>query len=403
MSAASSRTRALRLICGAAGATLLVGSLVACSAEPADTAAPGDTTVEETTAPGPVEVTSNVSDSAPVTVDKFVEVTATGGTLTKVSVDPAEGEAVPGKVNTAGTSWLATARLEPGTTYTITAATVNSGGSAATDTSTFTTEDLALAEQTYASIAPLDGETVGVGMPVVVNFDIAVENRAEFEKHMTITSTPTQQGTWHWASDSQVHYRPAKYWQTGTDVTVDLDINALPAGNGIYGQDSRKISFHVGDEVISKVDSKSHQMKSYINGELVKTMPITTGKDGFITRSGVKVVMQKFRTKRMNSETIGIPANSAEGYDLDNVEYALRVTSSGEFLHAAPWSVGSQGHANVSHGCTGMSTADAKWFYEHSNRGDVVEFTGTDRPMTLYNGYGDWNASFADYSEGSAL
>ena len=61
----------------------------------------------------------------------------------------------------------------------------------------------------------------------------------------------------------------------------------------------------------------------------------------------------------------------------------MRVTYSGEFIHAAPWSVGSQGNANVSHGCTGMSTANADWLYHMTMRGDVVEYTGTDRPMTL--------------------
>ena len=105
----------------------------------------------------------------------------------------------------------------------------------------------------------------------------------------------------------------------------------------------------------------------------------------------------------MNSETVGIAADSADGYDIDNVEYAMRVTYSGEFVHAAPWSVGSQGHANVSHGCTGMSTANADWLYDMTERGDVVEYTGTDRPMTLTNGYGDWNESFATVPQGSAL
>ena len=57
----------------------------------------------------------------------------------------------------------------------------------------------------------------------------------------------------------------------------------------------------------------------------------------------------------------------------------MRVTYSGEFIHAAPWSVGSQGCANVSHGCTGMSTDNADWLYHMSVRGDVVEYVGTDR------------------------
>src|SRR5688500_9667472 len=105
----------------------------------------------------------------------------------------------------------------------------------------------------------------------------------------------------------------------------------------------------------------------------------------------------------MHSETVGIPAGDPEASDIDDVEYAMRLTYSGEFIHAAPWSVGSQGAANVSHGCTGMSTENAKWLYDMTLRGDVVEYTGTDRPMEPDNGYGDWNIDYASYAEGSAL
>jgi len=232
---------------------------------------------------------------------------------------------------------------------------------------------------------------------------VPVRDKASIEKHLTVTSSSEQKGAWRWISDSEVHWRPASYWKPGTDVTVKADINSVPAGNGVYGQVSRTSSFRVGRSVISKVNARTHQMKTFINGKLVKTTPITTGKAGFTTRSGVKVIVEKFRRKRMNSETVGISAGSSEAYDIDNVEYAMRVTYSGEFLHAAPWSVGSQGYANVSHGCTGMSTANAGWLYNISKPGDVVEYTGTDRPMTLDNGYGDWNASFAEWKKGSAL
>jgi lipoprotein-anchoring transpeptidase ErfK/SrfK len=105
----------------------------------------------------------------------------------------------------------------------------------------------------------------------------------------------------------------------------------------------------------------------------------------------------------MNSETVGIDPNGPDGYALKGVEYAMRVTYSGEFVHAAPWSVAYQGNSNVSHGCTGMSTENAGWLYNMSRRGDVVEYTGTDKQMTLTNGYGDWNESFTDYRQGSAL
>ena len=352
--------------------------------------------------PDAPRVTLAAARAAGVAVDDELSFTARRGTLRRLRVTSPEG-ALPGSVSADGTTWTATGRLEPGTTYTATGTAERTDGSGQRVRATARTEALTLDQQTYPSVAPLQGETVGVGMPVVVTFDVPVTDRATFEEHMRVTSTPAQPGAWHWLSDSEAHWRPRSYWRAGTDVTVDVDVNSVAAGGGVYGQESRQVGFHVGDAVISKVNAQTHQMQTFINGDLARTTPITTGKPGFTTRSGVKVIMEKFRSRRMNSETIGIATDSAEGYDLDDVEYAMRLTYSGEFIHAAPWSVGSQGSANVSHGCTGMSTADAKWIYDHSKRGDVVEYVGTERPMTLDNGYGDWNASFADWRAGSAL
>ena len=171
----------------------------------------------------------------------------------------------------------------------------------------------------------------------------------------------------------------------------------------MFGQLSRSITFDVGDAVIHRVNLDTYEMKSFVNGKLARTIPISGGKPGFETRSGTKVIMEKFREKRMDAATTGISEDDPEYYDISDVPYAMRVTSSGEFLHGAPWSVGSQGSANVSHGCVGMSVDDARWVYDHTLRGDVVEVTGTDRQMTLTNGYGDWNESFAQYKKGSAL
>ncbi len=353
--------------------------------------------------PAPVRVALRVgADPDAVPVDQQVRLTAQDGRLRSVSVTSALG-ALEGDLSADGAGWTASGRLEPGTTYDVRTVAERADGKEKRTRTSFSTADLSLDQQTYPSIAPLAGETVGVGMPVIVSFDVAVSDKASIEKHLKVTSVPQQRGAWHWISDHEVHWRPASYWKAGTDVSVDVDVNSVPAGGGIYGQESRQVSFHVGDAVVSKVNAQTHQMQTFINGKLARTTPITTGKPGFTTRSGVKVIMEKFRTRRMNSETVGIAAGDPEAYDIDDVEYAMRVTYSGEFLHAAPWSVGSQGYANVSHGCTGMSTANAAWIYNISKRGDVVEYSGTDRPMTLDNGYGDWNLPFAQYAKGSAL
>lgn len=353
-------------------------------------------------------IATNVRGGRPVPVDRLVEVTATEAALRSVTLVPVGGATeeagrVTGQVSEDGSTWRAEDRLEPGTAYVLRTRAEDAAGDRVVQATRFRTVDLTLDQQTYPSLAPLDGETVGVGMPVVLTFDVPVTDRASIEEHLSVDARPAQPGTWHWLSDTEVHYRPKRYWKPGTEVSVDVDVNSVPAGGGVYGQLSRTIGFTVGDAHVYRVDARSHQMKVFSNGELLRTIPVTTGKPGFTTRSGTKVIMEKFDVKRMNSETVGIAAGSAEAYDIDDVQWAMRLTHSGEFIHAAPWSVGSQGYANVSHGCTGLSTADAGWLYAMSRRGDVVEYVGTDRPMTLDNGYGDWNASWADYRKGSAL
>ncbi len=360
-----------------------------------------ETTTTQAAVSKPVLKTSVKKGATNVPVDTELEVKAKDASLTKVTVTYGDGT-LDGTISDAGDRWTAGDRLEPGATYTVKSVAKSPEGETVRTTSSFTTEALTLDQQTYPSVAPLDGETVGVGMPVVVTFDIPVTDQAAFERHMHVTTNPGQPGTWHWVSSTEVHYRPKKYWQAATEITVDIDVNGVDAGGGIYGQEDRRLTFSVGDAHVYKVNAQTHQMDVYSNGELLRTIPITTGEQpAFTTRSGVKVIMEKFESKRMNSETVGI--TGAEAYDIDNVQWAMRVTNSGEFIHAAPWSVGSQGSANVSHGCTGMSTDNAAWLYSMTLRGDVVEYTGTDRPMEPDNGYGDWNIAWSDYRSGSAL
>jgi lipoprotein-anchoring transpeptidase ErfK/SrfK len=354
-------------------------------------------------APAAFELQTNVPGRSGVPVDLQVAVTAVNGTLEEVVVESDDDTVVAGDLNEDGTRWLARERLEPGTSYAVTSTAVTASGGTERRVRRFATEDLSLDQQTWADVAPLNGETVGVGMPVIVTFDLPVTDRAALERHMRVTSSPAQDGSWHWLNANEAHWRPAEYWQAGSEVTVDLDINSVDAGGGIYGQESRHVEFEVGDAHVYKVNARTHQMQVFVNGERARTIPITTGKEGFTTRSGVKVIIEKFDVKRMNSETVGIPAGSAEAYDIDDVQWAMRLTYSGEFIHAAPWSVSSQGRANVSHGCTGMSTENASWLYDMTLRGDVVEYTGTDRPMEPDNGYGDWNVDWASYKSESAL
>lgn len=379
--------------------------LTSCNAVPevlGGSAEAGTPTSEPVATP---HVSTNVQGNS-VAVDSHVVATASDGTFSAVTLKARNGETagtkIPGKIAPDGLTWSADSLLEPATTYVVIARVKDASGKEVPVRSRFATASLE-GHQVFPSVAPLAGETVGVGMPVIVQFDAPVADKAGFEKLMHVNSTPQQAGAWHWLSDREAHWRPESYWKPGTDVHVQLDLNSVPAGNGFYGQETRSIDFHIGDAHVYKVNAQTHQMQVWSNGSLLRTLPITTGQPGFTTRSGTKVIIEKFREHTMDSETVGIGKDDPRYYRVEGVEYAMRLTYSGEFIHAAPWSVASQGHANVSHGCTGMSTANAAWLYAMTRRGDVVQTTGTNVGMTLTNGYGDWNESFADWKAGSAL
>jgi lipoprotein-anchoring transpeptidase ErfK/SrfK len=400
MSCRSPRTRLSIL-----GATVALAVVSACSGAPGSDSSQSDGETSQVSKTSEAKIRSNIRPGAKnVDIERKVKLRVKAGTFETVQVTGPKGAIIKGRLSPDKTRWVSKSQLQAASRYRITSTAVDSQSLEQSYESAFKTRKLSLDEQTYPSFVPTDGQTVGVGMPVVIRFDIPVSDQASIERHLKVTSQPAQVGAFHWISSQEVHWRPKTYWRPGTDVTVKADIGGVPAGNGIYGQMDRTQTFHVGDAMVSKVDMNTHEMRVFRNGKLARTIPITTGEQPkFTTRSGIKVISEKYRTKRMNSETIGIDPDSADGYDLDDVEYAMRVTNSGEFVHAAPWSVGDQGSANVSHGCTGMSTENAEWLYNNTNIGDVVEYVGTDKPMDLTNGFGDWNASFADYRSGSAL
>lgn len=395
---------------------LLAGALIAssalaltgCSVNPLSTGAAKPAKASTSASPTPKVFTGKITATVRphqhgVHLDKKLRVKVHGAALQDVSLRTKDGP-VPGKFVDDNSTWRATGLLDPDTKYTLSAVAVDHDGLRGHFKRSFHTRKLTLDEQTYPSFYPTDGATVGIGMPVIIKFDVPVTAKARIEKHLHVTTEPQQVGAWHWISDNEVHWRPKHYWKAGTTVTVNADIGSVPAGNGIYGQLDRTETFHIGRAQVLKVNLDSDQLTVHQDGHVIRTIPVSAGKEPqFTTRSGTKVIVSKESHTRMNSETIGIDPNSPQGYDLDDVRYAMRLTFSGEYLHAAPWSVAAQGHANTSHGCTGMSMANAHWLFDHSMIGDPVEFSGTNRPMTLTNGYGDWNESFAEYKQGSAL
>jgi lipoprotein-anchoring transpeptidase ErfK/SrfK len=401
-----------------AGICVLLLAGTACSDSEAggnNPSTPGATTTQggaASTSPGASTTPSQDPDEAAISIvpakgassvrpDKPVTVSTSTGKLTDVTLKDDDGDEVDGSFNTDKTQWTSTDHLKPGASYTVSGSAEGTDGANVPISSTFKT--LKAARNLKASVVPLNGETVGVALPIQIYWNNPVKDRAAVEKRLKVTTSVPVTGTWHWVNSKQVNYRPMNYWPAGTKVTVNIDTQGVNAGNNTWGSSSRKISFSIGKSVVSYVSVKRHTMTVMINGKLARTIPITAGKDGFTTRSGVKVIMEKFPTKRMDAATVGIKPGDPDYYNISDVKWAQRVTSSGEFIHGAPWSTGSQGTANVSHGCVGMSLADAQWYYNQTLRGDPVTVTGTTRHMEPGNGWTDWNTTWAAYKAGSAL
>jgi lipoprotein-anchoring transpeptidase ErfK/SrfK len=359
----------------------------------------------------PFQLTANVDDGATdVKVNKVLKVAADHGTLSKVTVTgrvtdhgQAKKISVPGDLTSDKTGWVASELLEPSGDYTVRMTGTGDQGEQQTFTSTFSTQDLSLDQQVYPSFAgTLSGDAVGVGTPVVLRFDLPVKDKATFEKHLHVSSTSHQTGSWHWYNDQEVHWRPKSYWKPGTQVTATADLNSVPAGNGLYGQMSTSTSFTVGKSVVTKVNLKTDVAKVYVNGKKTRTIYVSGGKPGWETRSGTSLITQKATNYRMTSQMIGLPKDGPLSYDL-KVKYALRITNSGEFLHSAPWNSAYFGRQNASHGCIGMSNEDAGWLYENAPSGSPVTVSGTKRSLDPLNGLTDWNVDFDTYRQGSAL
>ena len=326
---------------------------------------------------------------AEVALNSPVKVSVSSGRLASVIVTPGEGRPpLAGQLDPSGARWVANTPLAAATAYQLSATAVAADGSTTPASSSFTT--MAPSHKLTARVSPLNGSTVGVGHPIAVYLTKPIADRPALERLLTVTTTPAVAGSWRWFSDTQLHWRPQQYWQPGTKVTLDAALAGVDFGGGTWGTESRHVSFTIGDAHISLIDDATHQMTVMTNGRVERTIPVSLGRPKYPTKSGVHVVMGKERTTVMDSASFGVPAGSSESYST-TVHWAVRISNSGEFVHAAPWSVASQGKRNVSHGCVNVSVANATWFYNYSRLGDVVEVKGTPVQIEATNGFGDWN------------
>lgn len=334
-----------------------------------------------------------VSAASPVTVG------AEDGVLGAVSMVNEDGEPVQGKLSSDGLQWATTEPLGYNKRYTLSAEALGLGGARSRQ---MTFETHSPENLTMAYVVPSEGEVVGVGQPVAVQFDENIPNRLAAQRAIKITTNPPVEGAFYWLNNREVRWRPAAYWKPGTTVEVAVNTYGVDLGDGLFGQENITTHFSIGDEVITRVDDNTKTLTVTRNGEVIKTMPVSMGKNSTPTNNGTYIVGDRRSHMVMDSSTYGVPANSPNGYRTE-VDWATQISYSGIYVHAAPWSVGSQGYSNVSHGCINVSTSNGQWFYDNSKRGDIVEISntvGSTLPGT--EGLGDWNIPWSQWKTGNA-
>lgn len=225
----------------ALGAAAVVLAATACTSGGGDE---GDLTgaaeaAELAIAPG--DGAETVAPDAPVTVS------AENGEITDVVVEQTapEGEAeadtsMTGSLNKEKSEWNSDWTLTPGSDVTVTAVAENAEGEETEAVSRFTVEPAVDGQRLEVKTDTrerqlLDGQTVGVGMPVVIDFDMPVENKDRVEAAMDVVSEKPTEGAWNWFGDKRAVFRPKEYWEPHQKVTVDLNLAGCRPPTGCTG------------------------------------------------------------------------------------------------------------------------------------------------------------------------
>ncbi|WP_328808249.1 L,D-transpeptidase [Nonomuraea antri] len=355
-------------------------------------------------APEAVVAISPADKAGNVPTDQPVVVAAHGGTLKAVTVTDAKGATLPGLLSADHTRWRSNAYARPGSTYRIDAVSV-SGGREKTTSSVFSTVK---GGKTFdvANITPNKddtGLTVGVGMPIMITFDQPIKDRISVERNLVVRSSKPVEGAWHWFDDKRVDFRPQEYWPAHTKVRLEAKLAGVHGAPGMYGKRDVKLDFKIGRSQITKGSTNDHVLIVRRDGKKVREMPMSAGQGGqwkYYTTSGVHLAMSREPVTVMTSPGIG-PGQA--GYYQLTVYNTVRISNSGEYVHSAPWSVGSQGSSNVSHGCVNISPDNAAWFIKNTLIGDPIIITGSPRKLEPTNGWGHWQENWRQWLRWSSL
>ncbi|WP_156723273.1 L,D-transpeptidase [Streptomyces apocyni] len=345
-------------------------------------------------------------------INNDTKVAVSDGTLTSVSMKTSEGTEVPGTLSADKKTWQPDGQLERATSYQITAEAEDSQGRKSHENTSFTT--VSPDNSFIGNFTPEDGSTVGSGMPVSINFDKPISDRKAVQSGITVSSSSGQEVVGHWFNDKRLDFRPEEYWAANSTVTLKLKLDGVEGADGVFGVQQKTVSFKIGRSQVSTVDAKTKQMTVVRDGKTLKTIPISAGAPENKTYEGQMVISEMFEETRMNGATVGFTDDDGEGeYDIKDVPHAMRLSTSGTFIHGNYWGAKSIfGSVNTSHGCIGLSDKQGAddpdtpgaWFYENSMVGDVVIVKNTgDETIAPYNGLNGWNMSWSKWKAGSAV
>jgi lipoprotein-anchoring transpeptidase ErfK/SrfK len=393
------RTSSVRVLIAA---SVLVMGLSACSsgnsAEQSAPVAPLDSNpLTELMKP---KLTANVKDGdVGISPSMPITISVVDGMLGSVALLTPDSAPVGGAMAPDGLSWRSTEPLGYNRQYRLHTEAFGLSGVSIEDAAFNTSVPDNL---TKAYLMPGDGEVVGIGQPVAVQFDEPIGDRVAAQNAIKVVTNPPVEGGFYWISSKEVRWRPEHFWAPGTRIDVAVNVYGQDLGGGTFGAEDAHMNFTIGDPVVLTADDNTLQVTVERNGVVERTMPTSMGKSGTPTDNGVYIIADKHDRIIMDSSTYGVPVNSPAGYRTP-VDYATRMSYSGIFLHSAPWSVGQQGSSDTSHGCLNLSPENALWVLKNVKRGDIVIVKNTSGgTLSGVDGLGDWNVPWPEWKAGNA-
>ena len=215
---------------------------------------------------------------------------------------------------------------------------------------------MSAANEADAAIYPLDGMKVGVAQPLQITFSEPVLNRDAVEKaikhHLNRPARPvTSTGSaTTWSGTGR-----RTFWAANSTVTMDMQLFGVELGNGQIGNFNKMVTVHIGDKKVAVADATAHTFSVSINDQPAGHWPVDHGRHPVPLGPGLPGADGEAPVEHMVAATIGLKPGDPAYYGELDVNYATRLTPSGEFIHQATDSAMPYiGKTNLSHGCIGL-------------------------------------------------